>query len=185
MKTSWLDLAFFAIVCGIALGAALRVVFSKNAVHSALMLALTLFSVAIIFVAQSAPFLAAVQMIVYAGAVVVLFLFVIMLLGVDKNEDLRETLKGQRVGALVLGALFAVAVLGVIRLYGGGVPKAGAVALDADNVQLIADSLFTTYLYAFEITAAPLLVAAIAAIVLAKRERPAKVPPEAHEDGSA
>lgn len=181
MKTNWPDLVFFAIVCGIALGAALRVVFSKNAVHSALMLALTLFSVAVIFIAQSAPFLAAVQMIVYAGAVVVLFLFVIMLLGVDKNEDLRETLKGQRVAALGLGLLFAIAVLGMTRLYSGGLPQAGATALDADNVQLIAETLFTTYLYAFEITAAPLLVAAIAAIVLAKRERPTKAP----EDASA
>lgn len=185
MKTSWPDLVFFAIVCGIALGAALRVVFSKNAVHSALMLALTLFSVAVIFIAQSAPFLAAVQMIVYAGAVVVLFLFVIMLLGVDKNEDLRETLKGQRVAALGLGLLFTVAIVGIIRLYGGGIPQTGAASIEADNVQLIADTLFTTYLYAFEITAAPLLVAAIAAIVLAKRERPIKASTEANEDGSA
>ncbi|RIK10426.1 MAG: hypothetical protein DCC49_03055 [Acidobacteria bacterium] len=185
MKTSWPDILFFAIVCGIALGAALRVVLSKNAVHSALMLALTLFSVAVIFIAQSAPFLAAVQMIVYAGAVVVLFLFVIMLLGVDKNEDLRETLRGQRPAALGLALLFAVGTVGVIRLYGSGAPQAEAIALGADNVQLIADALFTTYLYAFEITAAPLLVAAIAAVVLAKRERPAKSLSESREDGSA
>lgn len=163
----------------------MRVVFSKNAVHSALMLALTLLSVAVIFIAQSAPFLAAVQMIVYAGAVVVLFLFVIMLLGVDKNEDLRETLKGQRVAAVGLCLLFALAIAGTVRLYGGGVPIAGATDIDSDHVQLIASTLFTTYLYAFEITAALLLVAAVAAIVLAKRETPKRASVENHEDCSA
>lgn len=173
MSGSWVDTFFFATVCGVALIAALKVVFSRNPVHSALMLALTLFAVAVIFIAQSAPFLAAVQMIVYAGAVVVLFLFVIMLLGVDRNDDLRESLKGQRFGALVLVVLFESVIFAVIRIYQSApssvLPQA---AIESDNVQRIAEVLFTTYLYAFEITAAPILVAAIAAIVLAKRERP-------------
>lgn len=170
MKTSWPDLIFFAVVAGMALAAAVRVVLSRNPVHSALMLALTLFAVALVFIAQSAPFLAAVQMIVYAGAVVVLFLFVIMLLGVDKLDDLREKLPGQRVGALVTAALFVAAIFAAIRLYGDGVAsEVGGAALDVGNVEAIASTLFSTYLYAFELTVAPILVAVIASVVLAKR----------------
>src|SRR5216117_875818 len=104
------DVAVFAVAAAVVIVGALGVVFSRNPVHAALMLVMTLFGVAVLFVAQQANFLAAVQVIVYAGAIVVLFLFVIMLLGVDRADDLRtDPLGGQR----PLAAAVAVGLLGV------------------------------------------------------------------------
>ena len=123
-----MDVLVFAVASVVAVGGALGVVLSRNPVHSALMLVMTLFGVAVLFVEQEAHFLAAVQVIVYAGAIVVLFLFVIMLLGVDRSEDLGiETLKAQRPLA---GALALVAVLEMVLLvrYGGWVTGGTSVA---------------------------------------------------------
>src|SRR5438874_11159564 len=100
------DVLVFVVAAAVVIVGALGVVFSRNPVHAALMLVMTLFGVAVLFVEQQAHFLAAVQVIVYAGAIVVLFLFVIMLLGVDQAEDVRqEPLRGQRPAAAVLGVL--------------------------------------------------------------------------------
>src|SRR5437870_5136686 len=100
------DVAVFAVAAAVVIVGALGVVFSRNPVHAALMLVMTLFGIAVLFVEQQANFLAAVQVIVYAGAIVVLFLFVIMLLGVDRAENLEtEPLTGQRPAAIALGAL--------------------------------------------------------------------------------
>src|SRR5687768_7877798 len=105
-EASKVDVGVFFAAAIIVLAGALGVVLARNPVHSALMLVMTLFGVAVLFVAQEAHFLAAVQVIVYAGAIVVLFLFVIMLLGVDKEEDIEhEPLTGQRPLAVLLGAI--------------------------------------------------------------------------------
>src|SRR5215831_19012675 len=111
-----MDVIVFVLAAAIILIGAIGVVVSANPVHSALFLVMTLFGVAVLFIAQQANFLAAVQVIVYAGAIVVLFLFVIMLLGVDKKEAVEvETLKGQRPAALVLAVVALLEVLLLMR----------------------------------------------------------------------
>lgn len=160
-----------AIIC---LAGAAGVVTSKNPVHSALSLVGTLFGVAVLFVAQDAEFLAAVQVIVYAGAIVVMFLFVIMLLGVDRTEDVTvDPLGGQRAAAIVAGVLLAggltfVAYAGSIT----GKPETnGAIDLDVPNVEQLARALFTDYLWAFEITSILLVIAVVGALALARHRR--------------
>jgi NADH-quinone oxidoreductase subunit J len=153
----------------LALGGALGVVLLKHPVHAALMLVQTLFGVAVLFVAQQAHFLAAVQVIVYAGAVVVLFLFVIMLIGVDRTEDIRfEPLKGQRPLAMLVGALGVVELIAILWLqkdFGGVAPK----TFDGTNVENVSAMVFTDYLFAFEITSILLVIAVVGAVVLARR----------------
>lgn len=171
-----MDVAVFVVSAAIILAGALGVVLSRNPVHSALMLVMTLFGVAVMFVAQEAHFLAAVQVIVYAGAVVILFLFVIMLLGVDKVENLRtDPLGGQRPGAAVVGAgAIGMAVLLAVRAAQiTGAPSATA-ALDGDqaNVNLLGRVVFTDYLFAFEATSALLVIAVVGAVVMSRRPAP-------------
>jgi NADH-quinone oxidoreductase subunit J len=162
----------------IAIGA-IGVVVSKHPVHAALSLVLTLFGVAVLFIAQDAQFLAAVQVIVYAGAIVVLFLFVIMLLGVDRAEDLKlESLKGQRPAAAVAGiaalglVLTAMLVAGHHRITGlhsqGGAIVAGD-GTPSENVKILARSIFGDNVLAFEVTSVLLVIAVIGTIVLARR----------------
>jgi len=163
-----------------ALGAVLR----SNPVHSALSMILTLFGVAVLFVAREANFLAAVQVIVYAGAIVVLFLFVMMLLGVDRAEDLRTEPLGniQRPLALVLGVgMFAVLTTAVVRareslrFKGDGVKT--ATLEDADgNIRQIARSIFGDYVVAFELTSVLLIVAVVGTVVLARRRKSERTP---------
>src|SRR5829696_2517857 len=144
-----MDLAVFVIAAVIVLAGALGVVLAGNPVHSALMLVMTLFGMAVLFVAQDADFLAAVQVIVYAGAIVVLFLFVIMLLGVDKVEDIKvEPLGGQRPAAAVV----AVAALGLIVLLAvrsgaitGARTVTEALSPDEPNLEVLGRVLFTDY----------------------------------------
>ncbi|HZB72094.1 MAG TPA: NADH-quinone oxidoreductase subunit J [Acidimicrobiales bacterium] len=170
-----MELVVFLAAGAVILGGALGVVLSSNPVHSALMLVLTLFGVAVIFVEQEAHFLAAVQVIVYAGAIVVLFLFVIMLLGVDKAEELStDPLGGQRPAA----AAVAVAGLGLVVLLAvraaevtGARSVAGELRGDDSNVEILGRSLFTDYLFAFEATSALLVIAVVGAVVLARRPR--------------
>ena len=165
------------------IGGALGVILRSNPVHAALSLVLTLFGVAVMFVAQDAQFLAAVQVIVYAGAIVVLFLFVIMLLGVDKAEDLRtEPLAIQRPLALVLGvgvvALLITAIVtsrDSLKLRGAGVNIATLEDHDA-NIRQIARSIFTDYVVAFEVTSVLLIVAVVGTVVLARKRRSDKEP---------
>jgi NADH-quinone oxidoreductase subunit J len=167
------DALTFAIAGVISVAGALGVVLSRNPVHSALMLVMTLFGVAVLFVEENAQFLAAVQVIVYAGAIVVLFLFVIMLLGVDRSEVTeRDPLHGQRLWALLLGVLGLVEVILLARgKWPIGAHSAGG-TLDergVSNVTVLGRSVFTTYLLPFEITSALLVVAVIGAVVLARR----------------
>ncbi|MGH9302991.1 MAG: NADH-quinone oxidoreductase subunit J family protein [Acidimicrobiales bacterium] len=170
------DAITFAIAAVISVAGALGVVLSRNPVHSALMLVMTLFGVAVLFVEENAQFLAAVQVIVYAGAIVVLFLFVIMLLGVDQPEALAaEPLRGQRSAALAVGVLALVEVILLARGRWPVGPAHLAGRLNGTgkaNVEILGKSIFTTYLLPFEITSALLVIAVIGAVVLARRPRP-------------
>jgi NADH-quinone oxidoreductase subunit J len=163
----------FLVAGAVCLCGALGVVLSKNPVHSALSLVATLFGVAVLFVAQEANFLAAVQVIVYAGAIVVLFLFVIMLLGVDRSEDLSvEPIVGQRVAALVVGiAVFALPVLALATTEWtatGATSNLGSLDSRPD-IEAIGEIVFTRYLLAFELTSVLLVIAVVGAVLLARR----------------
>jgi NADH-quinone oxidoreductase subunit J len=159
----------FVIGAAMTLLGGLGVVVSKHPVHAALLLVQTLFGVAVLFVAQGAHFLAAVQVIVYAGAVVVLFLFVIMLIGVDRTEDISfEPLKGQRPLAAIVALLAVVELIALIttqKTFGGVSPK----VFEGTNVEQVSSAVFTDYLFAFEITSVLLVIAVIGAVVLARR----------------
>jgi len=167
-------LAGFFIVTG-----SLGVVLSRHPVHAALFLILTLFGVAIEFLVIEAHFLAAIQVIVYAGAIVILFLFVIMLLGVDRAEDMRvEPIIGQRplaviTGGALLGLLLAI-INSVDSLTGIRSSKGSLDAVDQTgavlpNVDQLAQSVFTDYVFAFEVTGLLLTVAVVGAVVMARR----------------
>lgn len=164
----------FVIAGAICLGGALGVVLLRNTVHCALSLVATLFGVAVLFLAQEAWFLAAIQVIVYAGAIVVLFLFVIMLLGVDRAEATeRDPLPAQRIVGAIVGA--AVLVTSVVLLLAGGGKATGATAsagsgsAPLSDIDRIGRVLFTDNVYAFEITAVLLTVAVVGAVVLSRR----------------
>jgi NADH-quinone oxidoreductase subunit J len=179
---SWVDVGTFAVAAAIVLSGAIGVVVARNPVHSALMLVMTLFGVAVLFVIQRDPFLAAVQVIVYAGAIVVLFLFVIMFLGVDREENVGfEPLRGQRplaVGLVVLGTT-GLLLLGEVSRWTTGAPHVAGVDSGAQsNVALLGRSVYTTYLFPFEATAALLVIAVVGAVVLARRPPVAAAPPE-------
>lgn len=176
----------FAISAAIVLGGALGVVGFRNPVHNALSLIATLFGVAVLFIAQEAYFLAAVQIIVYAGAIVVLFLFVIMLLGVDRLERLEsDTLKGQQVAAAIVGAV--ISVLSVLALFAGqaGAPANAAVTRSLQgerDVEGLARLVFTDYVWAFEITSALLGIAVVAAVLLSRRSSEAPIDADNYPD---
>lgn len=173
-----MELFVFLVAGGACIVGALGVVLNANPVHAALSLVGTLFGIAVLFVAQEAHFLAAVQIIVYAGAIVVLFLFVLMLLGVDRSEDLSiEPLGGgQRVAAVVVGlGILALPVLAFWSTEGDatGAPAAAggpdAIGGGGANVAQLGESLFTKYLFAFEVTSVLLVIAVVGAVVLARK----------------
>jgi NADH-quinone oxidoreductase subunit J len=168
-----LDNVVFWVFAPVAVGSGIAMLLMRNAVHAALLLIVNFFCLAVMYLLLDAPFLFAVQIIVYAGAIMVLFLFVIMLLGVDREEDLRERLIGQRPVAVALGLAVAVEVAVAIRAGVGLATKApeGFDAVNAGgNTQALARVLFTRYLLPFELTSVLLIVAAIAAMVLAQRK---------------
>ncbi|HSC26231.1 MAG TPA: NADH-quinone oxidoreductase subunit J [Vicinamibacterales bacterium] len=151
--------------------AALGLLFVRKAVHAALLLAVVMVGLAIMYAMQDAPFLFAVQVIVYTGAILMLFLFVLMLVGVDASDSVVETIKGQRLAAAAVGLVFgAVLVVGVAQVTVGTVTGLG-VANEDGNVQGLAKLLFSKYVFAFEATSALLITAAVGAMVLAHRER--------------
>lgn len=165
------EVVVFAVSAVVILGGALGVIFASQTVHAALSLVATLFGIAVLFVAQEANFLAAVQVIVYAGAIVVLFLFVIMLLGVDRADDVEaEPLVGQRPAAYALGALMAAGLIAVVTTSAvTGVPAAAERWVrDGDDVAQIGRLLFTDYIFAFEITSLLLVIAVVGAVLLAR-----------------
>ncbi|MFA5566037.1 MAG: NADH-quinone oxidoreductase subunit J [Acidimicrobiia bacterium] len=164
------EVLVFVIGAAIVLGGALGVLLLPSTNQAALSLIATLFGVAVLFVAQEAHFLAAVQIIVYAGAIVVLFLFVMMLLGVKSNEDLSvEPLPGQRIAALVGGGLFFLMVLAVLVV--GGTELTGSLGntfpdLTQSNLASLGKNLFTEHIFAVQATAILLTVAVVGAVVL-------------------
>ncbi len=171
-----MELAFFMIAALVTVGAAVAMVLSHNAVHSALWLVLNFFGVAVLYLLLNAPFLAMVQITVYAGAIMVLFLFVIMLLGSEKGQEEVNGLPWQTPVALVLALVFVsiaayaliVSPTPLLAVQGGA---AGTSALTIGAPDEVARSLFTTYLLPFEITSVLLLVALIGAVVLTIKSR--------------
>ena len=166
--------AVFIVSAVVVLSGALGVLLARNPVHAALFLVQTLFGVAVLFVLLNATFLAAVQVVVYAGAIVILFLFVIMLLGVDRADDLGiEPIAGQRPLAVVTGAslLGLTLVVMLVAVDGStGVRAANAALGDAaDNTRRLGEALFTDMVYAVELTAILLTVAVVGAVALARR----------------
>jgi NADH-quinone oxidoreductase subunit J len=162
----------FWVLGPVALAGALGMVFSRNAVHSALWLVTTMLSLGVFYVIQEAPFLGAVQIIVYTGAIMILFLFVLMMVGRDSSDSVVETLRGQRVAAAVLGVGFAGLVgAGIARATEDLVVTGLAEAQPDGNIEAIAELLFTRYLLAFEFTSALLIPAGVGAMVLAHTER--------------
>ena len=163
----------FLVSAAIVLTGAVGVLTSRNPVHAALFLVQTLFGVAVLFVLQDATFLAAVQVIVYAGAVVILFLFVIMLLGVDRAENLGvEPIVGQRPLAAVIGASLMGLLLTLLLVAADGptgAPGRTAPLGDAgDNTRRLGEALFTSHVFAVELTALLLTVAVVGAVVLSR-----------------
>ncbi|MDH6196614.1 NADH-quinone oxidoreductase subunit J [Mycobacterium frederiksbergense] len=170
-RTSTSEAVLFWILGTVAVLGAIGVVAAPKAVYSAVFLASTMIALAVLYIAQDALFLGVVQVVVYTGAVMMLFLFVLMLIGVDLTESMAETLRGQRITALAVGAGFGILLIAGI----GNVSVAGftglAQANSGGNVEGLATLIFTRYLWAFELTSTLLITAALGAMVLAHRER--------------
>ena len=160
----------FWVLAPVMVLAALGILFVRKAVHAALLLAVVMMSLAVLYLALEAPFLFAVQIIVYTGAILMLILFVLMLVGVDAADSVVETIRGQRVLAtalgLVLGLVLVVALAQVTFSDAVGLAEANT----GGNVERLADLLFSRYVFAFETTSALLITAAVGAMVLAHRE---------------
>jgi NADH-quinone oxidoreductase subunit J len=162
----------FFLLAPLAVLGGLGMVAARSAVHSAMWLALTMLTLGVFYIVQAGPFIGMVQIIVYTGAIMMLFVFVLMLVGRDASDSVIETLRGQRVVAIALG-------LGLAGLLGTGayqatrdLPVAGLTgANESGNVQGIASLLFTKYVFAFEVSSALLITAAVGAMLLAHRER--------------
>jgi NADH-quinone oxidoreductase subunit J len=178
----------FWVLAPVSIGSAIAMLFQRNAVHAALLLIVNLFTVAVFYLILDAPFLFAVQIIVYTGAIMVLFLFVIMLLGVDRDEVLSERIAWQRPAAIAVGlGVFAELVVAIRAGVGFATKGPEAFAETANrggNAEALARSLFRTYFFPFEATSVLLIVAAIAAMVLAQRRRRAITRAEQEREGA-
>ncbi|WP_174186384.1 NADH-quinone oxidoreductase subunit J [Nocardia barduliensis] len=163
----------FWILAPLAVLGALGMVFAPKAVHSALCLAATMIALAAFYIAEDALFLGVVQIVVYTGAVMMLFLFVLMLVGVDSAESLKETIRGQRLAAAAVGVGFGLLLSGGIahgiRESGIAFPASGFAGRDV--IAELAELIFLRYVWAFELTGALLITATIGAMVLAHREQ--------------
>ena len=175
---TFLEYLVFFSAAVMMLGGALGVVLFRNPVHAALGLVLTLFGVAVQFVAMEAHFLAAVQVIVYAGAIVVMFLFVIMLLGVDQVMDLSAgTIKVQKPLAVVMGiglvalltAAFVKAEDALVINQGTGIDVATETGDHDSNIRQLADNLFGDHVFAFQLTSVLLIVAVVGTVLMTRK----------------
>jgi NADH-quinone oxidoreductase subunit J len=170
-RTSTGEAVTFWVLGTLALIGALGVVMAANAVYCAMSLALTMIVLAVFYMIENALFLGVVQIVVYTGAVMMLFLFVLMLIGVDSAESLVETLHGQRIAGVLAGLAFGIVLIAGI----GSADTQGYAGLTqanaGGNVQGLAALIFSQYLWAFELTSALLITAAIGAMILAHRER--------------
>ena len=169
--TSGGEAVLFWVLAPISVLGALGLLFVRKAVHVALGVALVMINLGVFYIAQNADFLGIVQIFVYTGAVMMLFIFVLMLVGVDSADSLVETIKGQKVAGLLLAVGMGVVLIAAI----GSVTFAGPVGLrqaNADgNITGMANLIFGKYVWTFEVTSALLIVAALGAMVLAHRER--------------
>jgi NADH-quinone oxidoreductase subunit J len=178
---------FFVCAAAVLVGA-LGVIVGRNPVHSALFLLVTLVSIAILYLQQHAALVAAIQIVVYASAIVVLFLFVITLLGVDRAEAPDDAHPIQRVAAIVLGVLALVGILVLVhgnRWVTGAHSSRGVLGTpESGNVETLSKSLFTNFVWAFEITAVLLVIAVVGSVVLARRSGHRPVAGAETRDGS-
>jgi NADH-quinone oxidoreductase subunit J len=169
------EAAAFWVLGPLALLGALGMIFAKNAVHSALFLVLTMLSLGVIYMIQQAPFLGFVQIIVYTGAIMMLFLFVLMLVGRDSSDSVVEVLRGQRLFATILGVGIAGLLVGAVGRSFTDVTPVGLNGNEANggngNVENIGRSIFTDFLFPFELTSALLITAAVGAMVLGYVDR--------------
>ncbi|MDN4171724.1 NADH-quinone oxidoreductase subunit J [Nocardioides sp. SOB77] len=169
----------FWILAPVMVLAALGILVVRKAVHAALLLAVVMISLAVLYAVLDAPFLFAVQIIVYTGAILMLFLFVMMIVGVDASDSVVETIRGQRPLAVLLGLGLAVILVASV----GQITLGTVVGLDAanegGNIEALANLLFSRYVFVFETTSALLITAAVGAMVLAHRERTGPRPTQA------
>ena len=165
------EAVLFWILGPISVLGALGLIFAKKAVHAAMGMALAMVSLGIFYLAQSADFLGIIQIFVYTGAVMMLFLFVIMLVGVDSSDSLVETIKGQKWAAFIFAIGLAALLFTTIGSVTWGKAAGLAQANSEGNVSGIASLIFGKYVWVFEVTSALLITAALGAMVLAHRER--------------
>lgn len=165
------ETALFWVLAPLMVFGALGLLFARRAVHAALGIVLVMISLAFLYTAQEAPFLGVVQVVVYTGAVMMLFLFVLMLVGVDNSDSLVETLKGQRWIGAILGLGIAAALIGVIRTATFDQAR-GLTAPNADSNPVgVARVIFGQDIFAFEVVGVLLITAALGALVLTHRQR--------------
>ena len=166
------EAVMFWVLAPVAVLASLGMLLVKKAVHSALLLAWVMITLAIFYIAQDALFLGIVQIVVYTGAVMMLFLFILMLVGVDSSDSLVENIKGQRAASILAAVGFGGLLISLIGRAVSHTDAVGLTTANVDgNVQGIAQQLFTQYVWAFEVISALLIVAALGAMVLAHSER--------------
>lgn len=166
----------FWLLAVISVSSALGMILVRKAVYCAVLLAVVMLCLAVLYAIEGAPFLAFVQVIVYTGAVLMLFLFVVMLIGITSADSLKETIKGQRLWAGLAGAGFVVLLVVGIGHAAIGTAAPVTSAQNTDNLSGIAKLIFTTYVFPFEVTSALLITAALGAMVLAHRERTSPKP---------
>ena len=171
------EAVLFWILGPLAVIGSLGLIFARKAVHAALGMALTMVILGVFYIAQDADFLGVIQVFVYTGAVIMLFLFVLMLVGVDSSDSLVETLRGQRWATLLLSLGLGALLVGTIgRITVGTVEGVAKINADSGNVSGVAELIFGRYVWIFEATSALLITAALGAMVLAHRERLGRAP---------
>jgi len=169
--TSGGEAVLFWVLAPISVLGALGLILVKNAVHVALGVALVMINLGVLYIAQGADFLGIVQIFVYTGAVMMLFLFVLMLIGVTAGDSMVETIKGQKVAGLLLSAGLGLVLVAAVGSVTFAKPIGLTQANAEGNVTGVANLIFGKYVWTFEVTSALLIVAALAAMVLAHRER--------------
>ena len=171
------EAVMFWILGPLAVVGAFGLVFARKAVHAALGMALTMIILGVFYIAQDADFLGVIQIFVYTGAVMMIFLFVVMLVGIDSSDSVVETLKGQRVATVLLSVGLGGILIGAIgRVTLGATVGVAAINEQTGNVSAVAELIFGRYVWVFELTSALLITAALGAMVLAHRERLGKGP---------
>ncbi|GGB28581.1 NADH-quinone oxidoreductase subunit J [Flexivirga endophytica] len=172
MRLGGAEATLFFFGAPLAVIGALALLFARKAVHAAMGMALTMVMLGVFYIAEQAEFLGIIQVFVYSGAVMMLFLFVVMLVGVDSSDSLIETIKGQRVAGILLALAVMISLLvSVGKISFGGAKGLDKVNQDTGNVSGLANLIFGPYVWAFEVTSALLITAAIGAMLLAHRER--------------